>query len=198
MDDIFTLLVRFRRIFSCNECSSKAFSKTPFLEKIVKNRMVVCELERGWRFYTAELSKKSGLRQLHSRSSTKRRSSFIFSKMKAKGAMDSDELPSDPKQTETSRLVPTWTPDAYSSPKSSKYVVEVGSFHVKAIFLFFFILLPVGVSMFGSGYLHNCQIHLPNQVQTVYAAQTSATPLAGISPNSNSLGRLGKKTTLCR
>ncbi|CBY36004.1 unnamed protein product [Oikopleura dioica] len=121
------------------------------------------------------------------------RSSFIFSKMKAKGAMDSDELPSDPKQTETSRLVPTWTPDAYSSPKSSKYVLEVGSFHVKAIFLFFFILLPVGVSMFGSGYLHNCQIHLPNQVQTVYAAQTSATPLAGISPNSNSLGGWGRR-----
>ncbi len=29
--------------------------------------------------------------------------------------------------------------------------------------------------MFGSGYLHNCQIHLPKQVQTVYAAQTSGT-----------------------
>jgi len=114
--------------------------------------------------------------------------------MKATGATDSDETASYPKQAETSRLVPISTSDTYSSPKSSKYAVEVGSFHVRAIFLFFFILLPVGVSMVGSGYLHNCQIHLHKQVQTVYGAQTSATPWAGTSSNTNNFGGGFSKT----
>merc|ERR1712127_827148 len=117
--------------------------------------------------------------------------SFLFQKMTVKGAADSDETASHPNQAEKSKLVPSWTPDSYSSQKSSKYVVEVGSFHVRAIFLFFFILLPVGVSMFGSGYLHNCQIHLHKQVKTVYAAQTSATPWAGRFSNTNGVDYLG-------
>ncbi|CAG5088446.1 Oidioi.mRNA.OKI2018_I69.PAR.g11844.t1.cds [Oikopleura dioica] len=96
--------------------------------------------------------------------------------MKATGADNSEEIVS-------------YKSVAYESP-GSKYVVPVGSFHVKAIFLLFFTVLPVAVSMFGSGYLENCQIHLPKQVQTVYAAQTSAPTTTTKKPSSgNFFGR---------